>query len=126
MDKTPEPPSWLQPAGQKAFRRLRHLVADERDLPAFEILSAALGEYHDAVEELQAQGRTCEGERGGVKAHPLLSYAKSQYDAAMKGLAEFGLTPKARAAMVREAAEEATEEESPADQLARVLSGGDP
>lgn len=125
MDKPPEPPSWLQPAGQKAFRRLRHLVLDERDLPAFEVLSAALGEYHDAIEQLQADGRTCDGERGGTKAHPLLAYSKSQYDAAMRGLAEFGLTPKARQAAAQEAVEDEPEEK-PSEQLARVLAGGNP
>lgn len=102
--RLPEAPDWLGEAGRIEWERvgpvlIAQRVLTEADLVAFSAYCAAIDLMVESKRDIQKNGHTIRGDRGGEVRNPALA-SFTQAVNVLKSLAgEFGMTPSSRARM---------------------------
>lgn len=71
-------------------------VMENVDTAALTMLARNYSTFIKASKQLEKDGLTVTSDRGNIAAHPAIKIAKDAQTSAMKVMAEFGLTAKAR------------------------------
>ena len=71
-------------------------VMESVDTAALTMLARNYSTFIKASKQLEKDGLTVTSDRGNIAAHPAIKIAKDAQTSAMKVMAEFGLTAKAR------------------------------
>lgn len=104
LDALPEAPDFLGEAGRIEWERVgpflvQQRVMTEADVTTFAAYCAAIDLMVESKRDIQKNGHTIRGDRGGEVRNPALA-AFAQSVNTLKSLAgEFGLTPSSRARM---------------------------
>lgn len=104
LERMPPAPKHLSTEAKKQWKRLAPAVKatgamTASDLVAFELLACTLATAIEAEALIAKEGATIEGGSGGQKAHPALAMMATARAQATALLAQFGLTPRGRAAI---------------------------
>ena len=104
LEKIPPAPRYLSAEARKQWKKLTPAVEGAgtmtaSDLVAFELLASTLATAVEAEALIAKEGATIEGGSGGLKAHPALTMMATARAQATALLAQFGLTPRGRAAI---------------------------
>ena len=84
-------------------------VMEDVDTAALTMLARNYSMFIKASKQLEKHGLTGVSDRGNVSPHPAIKIAKDAQTQAMKGMAEFGLTAKARTKLPKLEANTATD-----------------
>ncbi len=104
LERIPPAPKHLSEEAKKQWKRLAPAAKGTgamtaSDLVAFELLCRTLATAIEAEAIIAEEGATVEGGGGGIKAHPALAMMATARAQATALLAQFGLTPRGRAAI---------------------------
>jgi P27 family predicted phage terminase small subunit len=104
------PPAELSPGAKKEWRRIVGLLSESRvlsnlDSAALAIYASSYDVYRQAEKHITANGSVCLGTTGTPMKNPYLTVQKECWERIRPLLAEFGLTPSARARLKFEPAE---------------------
>ena len=104
LERVPPAPKHLSDEAKRQWKRLAPAVKatgamTASDLVAFELLACTLATATEAEALIAKEGATVEGGSGGIKAHPALTMMAQARAQATALLAQFGLTPRGRAAI---------------------------
>lgn len=104
LERVPPAPKHLSDEAKRQWKRLAPAAKGNgamtaSDLVAFELLARTIATAIEAEALIAKEGATIEGGGGGLKAHPAVGMMATARAQATALLAQFGLTPRGRAAI---------------------------
>ena len=102
----PDAPDWLSDAARKHWKKVTGLLADQGTLATADylvvaMLCGALAEYLAADADIAVGGLTAESDNGNQYQRPCVSIRAKAWERLMKCLRQCGMTPSARAGILK-------------------------
>ncbi len=122
LTKAPNAPDSLSPAAASEWAVLAPILVElgtltRADLRALELLCELLASVGELEEVIRREGHTIEAASGGRKGHPAAQALATARTQAHRLLADFGLTPRARASV--DQAPDVAEDDDPDERFFR-------